>query len=90
MSSIAQNPNTANVRPRLTFGDIDPERRTMPLVSLAETARDLSAAVSVIESLIEHCAIHHVGGSAVVRGEQFLMGRTARQVAFYGAEDGDL
>jgi hypothetical protein len=88
MSSIAQNPNQANVR--LTFGDIDTERRTPPLARNTEMERQFTRAMQAVERLLSVCHQAGIAPSLVTREREFYAGQIDQQAAFYGDEDGEL
>ena len=83
MSSIS-NPHTANVR--LSYGDIDPERRTMPLTRNSEMERQFSRAMQAVERLLTVCYEANIDPETVTRERAFYCEQIDAQARFYGDE----
>lgn len=79
--------STANVR--LAFGDIDTERRAMPLTRNTEMERAFSQALGAVERLLTVCHQAGVAPWLVTDERAFYLAQTERQAAFYGDEDGE-
>lgn len=77
-----------NSLPRITYGDINTERRSAPLVSLNQMQTDLSTATSILDELLTYCSRVGVWPGALKPARQFLTQQTKAQAAFYGDEDG--
>lgn len=74
--------------PRLTYGDINTEQRTMPLARNTEMERAFSQALGAIESLLTVCHQAGVAPALVTQERAFYADQIDRQARFYGDEDG--